>query len=104
MPNAGRVALITGCGKPIGIGASTARALAEAGVTVVVTDVAPTGVANEHNVQGDVDPSWKGVDSLVEQIVAAGGQASSAIGNVSQEADAQRMVDTVMSRYGRLDI
>jgi 3-oxoacyl-[acyl-carrier protein] reductase len=104
MPNTGRVALITGCGKPIGIGASTARALAAAGITVVVTDVAPTGLANEHNVQGDVDPSWKGVDSLVEQIEAAGGKASSAIGNVSQEADARSMVDTVLSRYGRLDI
>src|ERR1019366_7943308 len=61
-------------------------------------------LANEHNVQGDVDPSWRGVDSLVEQIVAAGGQASSAIGDVSQEADARHMVDAVMARYGRLDI
>jgi 3-oxoacyl-[acyl-carrier protein] reductase len=104
MPSSNRVALITGCGKPIGIGASTARALAQAGITVVVTDVAPSGLANEHNVQGDVDPSWRGVDSLVGQIEADGGQASSAIGDVSQEADARRMVDTVLSRYGRLDI
>ena len=104
MANANRVALITGCGKPIGIGASTARTLAAAGITVVVTDVAPSGLANEHNVQGDVDPSWRGVASLVEQIETAGGQASSAIGDVSQEADARRMVDTVMARYGRLDI
>ena len=104
MPDSGRVALITGCGKPIGIGASTARALAAAGITVVVTDVAPSGLANEHNVQGDVDPHWKGVDSLVEQIEAAGGRASSAIGDVSLETDARRMVDTVLSRYGRLDI
>src|ERR1700686_5196798 len=102
MANANRVALITRCGKPIGIGASTARALAQAGITVVVTDVAPSGLANEHNVQGDVDPSWKGVDSLVEEIETAGGQASSAIGDVSREADAARMVEAVLSRYGRL--
>jgi 3-oxoacyl-[acyl-carrier protein] reductase len=104
MPNEGRVALITGCGKPIGIGASTARALAEAGITVVVIDIAASGLANEHNVQGDVDPAWRGVDSLVEQIEAAGGQGSSAIGDVSQENDARRLVETVISRYGRLDI
>jgi NAD(P)-dependent dehydrogenase (short-subunit alcohol dehydrogenase family) len=104
MPNEGRVALITGCGKPIGIGASTARALAEAGITVVVTDIAASGLANEHNMRGDVDPSWRGVDSLVEQIEVAGGQASSAIGDVSQENDARRLVETVLSRYGRLDI
>ena len=101
MPETNRVALITGCGKPIGIGASIARALSEAGITVVVTDIAPAGVANEHNVQGDVDPRWRGIGQLVEQI---GGNASSAIGDVSNEADAQRMVDTVMDRYGRLDI
>ena len=54
MPSEARVALITGCGKPVGIGNSTARALAAAGVTVVVSDVSPAGVANEHNVQGDM--------------------------------------------------
>lgn len=104
MPGTDRVALITGCGKPVGIGASTARALAEAGITVVVTDIALAGVANEHNVQGDVDPHWRGVDSLVAEIETAGGKASSAIGDVGNEADAKRMVDTVMARYGRLDI
>ena len=69
MPNDARVALITGCGKPVGIGNSTARALAAAGVTVVVSDVSPAGVANEHNVQGDMDPDWTGIDSLVRAIV-----------------------------------
>jgi NAD(P)-dependent dehydrogenase (short-subunit alcohol dehydrogenase family) len=104
MPSEARVALITGCGKPVGIGNSTARALAAAGVTVVVSDVAPTGVANEHNVQGDMDPNWGGVDGLVETIVKAGGTASATLGDVSAEADAARMVAEVLRRYGRLDI
>jgi len=104
MTHPNRVALITGCGKPIGIGNSTARALSAAGVTVVVTDVAATGVANEHNVQGDVDPNWGGVSTLVQQIEAAGGTASFTLGDVSNEADAARMVAYTMERYGRLDI
>jgi len=104
MPSSARVALITGCGKPIGIGNSTARALAAAGMIVVVSDIAPTGVANEHNVQGDVDPNWGGVDSLVEQIGRSGGTASSTLGNVSIEADAGRMVEETLRRYGRLDV
>jgi 3-oxoacyl-[acyl-carrier protein] reductase len=104
MAHASRVALITGCGKPIGIGNSTARALAAAGVTVVVADVAPTGVANEHNVQGDMDPSWGGVTTLAEDINRSGGTASTTLGDVSQEADAARMVSDVLERYGRLDI
>jgi NAD(P)-dependent dehydrogenase (short-subunit alcohol dehydrogenase family) len=104
MPSSQRVALITGCGKPIGIGNSTAHALASAGVTVVVSDVVATGVANEHNVQGDMDPSWGGVESLVAEIVRSGRVASSTLGDVSVEADAGRMVEEVLSRYGRLDI
>ncbi|TMJ42954.1 MAG: SDR family NAD(P)-dependent oxidoreductase, partial [Alphaproteobacteria bacterium] len=104
MPSSARVALITGCGKPIGIGNSTARALAAAGVTVVVSDVLPTGVANEHNVEGDMDGSWGGVDSLVEELVKSGRVASSTLGDVSVEADAGRMVEEVLGRYGRLDI
>src|SRR6266700_244807 len=104
MPHPSRVALITGCGKPIGIGNSTARALAAKGVTVVVSDVRPAGVANEHNAPGDLDTNWGGVDSLVEAIAKAGGTASAVLGDVSQEADAQRMVGEVLSRYGRLDI
>jgi len=104
MPSSARVALITGCGKPIGIGNSTARALAAAGVTIVVSDVVSTGVANEHNIAGDLNSSWGGVDSLVEELVKSGRTASSTLGDVSVEADAGRMVEEVLGRYGRLDI
>jgi len=104
MASSARVALITGCGKPIGIGNSTARALAAAGVTVVVSDVVPTGVANEHNVEGDLDSAWGGVDSLVEELVKSGRTAFATLGDVSVEADAGRMVEEALGRYGRLDI
>ena len=104
LPSSARVALITGCGKPIGIGNSTARALSAGGVTVVVSDVVARGVANEHNLEGDMDPSWGGVGSLVEEIVRNGGKASSTLGDVSVEADAARMVEEVLDRHGRLDI
>jgi 3-oxoacyl-[acyl-carrier protein] reductase len=104
MTHAARVALITGCGKPIGIGNATARALARAGVTVVVADVAPQGVANAHNRPGDLDPSWGGVESLAAEILAAGGAASHTLGDVSREDEAARMVAEVLARWGRLDI
>ncbi|HEY0424031.1 MAG TPA: SDR family NAD(P)-dependent oxidoreductase [Rhodopila sp.] len=104
MTTSSRVALITGCGKPVGIGNSTAWALAASGIAVVVSDVAPTGVANEHNTQGDVDPSWGGVDSLVESIRSSGGDAFATLGDVRQEEDAARMVAEVLRRHGRLDI
>ena len=104
MPATTRVALITGCGKPIGIGNSTARALAAKGVAVVVSDLRPTGVANEFNAPEDTDANWGGVDTLVEQIRALGGTASAVLGDVSREEDANRMVEEVLAQYGRLDI
>jgi NAD(P)-dependent dehydrogenase (short-subunit alcohol dehydrogenase family) len=73
-------------------------------VTVVVSDVVATGVANEHNVEGDMDPSWRGVDSHVEELVHNGRAASATLGDVSVETDAGRMVEEVLRRYGRLDI
>ena len=100
MSTSARVALITGCGKAMSIGAAAARALAAAGVTVVVSDVEMGG----DSAQGAVDPSWRGVETLVEQIEKAGGTASWTRGDITSEADAARMVGEVLARYGRLDI
>lgn len=97
-----RVALITGCGKATGIGAETARMLSRQGVTVVVADVASSGVANLY--EPPRDDRWRGLASLVDEVAAQGGTASSMVGDVSQEADARRMVDEVVAAHGRLDI
>jgi len=99
-----RVAFVTGCGKAVGIGSSTARMLAASGLTVVVSDVDPTGVADDKERPGDRDPSWRGLESLVEEIVAKGGAASWVRGDVSSETDVKHMVGEVMNRYGRLDV
>ena len=99
-----RVALITGCGKALGIGSATARELGRVGCTVVVSDVAPEGIANDHETDADRAAAWNGLDSLVLELRSCGAEASSIIGDVSAEADAQRMVAEVAARYGRLDI
>ncbi|HLH70497.1 MAG TPA: SDR family NAD(P)-dependent oxidoreductase [Candidatus Dormibacteraeota bacterium] len=100
-----RTALITGCGKRDGMGRAIARALAASGVAVVVSDLHPTGVLNLRQEKlGLRDESWRGLDSLVEEIVAEGGVASSVVGDISDEADARRMVETTVERHGRLDI
>jgi 3-oxoacyl-[acyl-carrier protein] reductase len=103
MPSSARVALITGCGKLIGIGNSTARALAAAGVTVVVSDVLATGVANEHNVEGDVDGAWGGVDSLVEEVLERYGRLDILINNAGapQGADRNEIEDVPVEAWDR---
>jgi NAD(P)-dependent dehydrogenase (short-subunit alcohol dehydrogenase family) len=96
------VALVTGCGKPDGMGQAIARRLAGQGMAVVVTDLQPTGVPNA--AQEERSAGWGGVDALVADITAAGGTASASLGDVSDPADAERMVGEAVARYGRLDV
>lgn len=99
-----RVAIVTGCGSRIGIGAATARVLAQEGCTVVVTDVRSTAIANDRNEIRDADTSWHGIESLVAEISESGGEAIAQQLDVSEEADVQRVVDDVFARFGRIDI
>ena len=99
-----RVALITGCGKRMGIGAACARALASAGNIVVVSDVQMAGVSNAHGPGAKATAEWQGLESLVDDINRTGGRASWIRGDVSVEADAKRMIAEVLARHGRIDI
>ena len=99
-----RVALITGCGRKNGIGAATALALSSMGITVAVTDVRRAGVPNTSEKPEDIDPTWSGIDDLCSAVSKAGGQALAVEGDISNEADAVRMVDEAARHYGRLDI
>lgn len=99
-----RVALITGCGKQDGMGQAIARTLAAAGVTVVVTDLAPAGVANRGQEATIGAGGWRGVESLVESIRSTGGIATAVLGDIASETDAERMVAEAVAFGGRLDI
>ena len=66
------------------MGRAIALTLAASGVAVVVTDKQATGVLNRRQqVVGVADESWGGVDSLVEEITAAGGTAMAQLGDIS---------------------
>jgi NAD(P)-dependent dehydrogenase (short-subunit alcohol dehydrogenase family) len=99
------VALITGCGKRDGMGRAIASTLAASGAAVAVTDKQLGGVLNRRQeIVGTADDGWRGVDSLVDEITAAGGAATSQLGDISAPADARRVVDTAAAWRGRLDI
>jgi NAD(P)-dependent dehydrogenase (short-subunit alcohol dehydrogenase family) len=99
--NPKRVALVTGCGKASGIGAAIARRLAAQGIAVVVSDVQAQGVL-EHGEEAPSD--WHGLATLVAEIEAAGGTASSVEGDVTSERDANALVEATLARHGRVDI
>ncbi|HFE38732.1 MAG TPA: 3-oxoacyl-ACP reductase FabG [Gammaproteobacteria bacterium] len=81
----GKVAIVTGAGR--GLGAAIARQLAASGVRVAINDLNPDRAKQ-----------------VVDAIVAAGGEAIVAIGDVGNKFQASHIVETTRAAWGRLDI
>ncbi|MGH2794016.1 MAG: SDR family NAD(P)-dependent oxidoreductase [Actinomycetota bacterium] len=81
----GKVAIITGAGQ--GIGRAYALRFAQEGAKVAVADL------NEPNAQ-----------TVAKEIEAAGGEAIAVLVDVSDEDSAQAMADSVVARWGRIDV
>jgi len=81
----GRVAVVTGAGR--GIGAATARLLAQAGAHVAL-----------------VDRDAAGVTQTAEQIAVAGGEALAFTNDVTDSFAVERTFDRVAEEWGRLDV
>jgi NAD(P)-dependent dehydrogenase (short-subunit alcohol dehydrogenase family) len=90
----GKVAIVTGAGR--GIGREHALALAEAGAKVVVNDLGGS-LAGEGS---DSTPAQE----VVNDIVAAGGEAVASYDDVSSFTAAEQIIRRALDRYGRLDI
>jgi len=83
--NKGRVAIVTGAAQ--GIGKGLALRLAGAGAYVAVCDV------NE-----------AAAGAVTDEILAAGGIAITVCGDVGSKADAERIAQTAIEKWGKVDI
>lgn len=90
----GKVAIVTGAGR--GIGAAIARRFAAEGAAVVVNDLG----GRTDGTGSDEGPAKQ----VAEQIVAAGGQAVSDGGDIADAATGQRLVETAVRQFGKLDV
>lgn len=81
----GKVAIVTGSGR--GLGLAYAQALAASGAAVVVNDVDPVIAAE-----------------AVAAITGSGGRAVSQVAAVGTAQSAQELVDRAVAEFGRLDI
>ncbi len=81
-----KVAVITGSSS--GVGAALATKLASEGASVVI----------------NYNQSEEGAIRTRDNIVATGGQAVIVQGDVSEEADCERIAETAIGSFGRLDI
>jgi meso-butanediol dehydrogenase/(S,S)-butanediol dehydrogenase/diacetyl reductase len=97
----GKVAIVTGSGRPRGLGEAMVKRLAAEGCRVVVSDLgAPQGEAMPASAIG----STSEMEQIVAQIRAAGGEAIGIACNVLDEADVAGLVAKTVAHYGRLDI
>jgi NAD(P)-dependent dehydrogenase (short-subunit alcohol dehydrogenase family) len=90
----GRVALITGAGR--GIGREHALLFAREGASVVVNDLGGSSAGEG----ADTGPAHQ----VVDEIVAAGGQAVANTNNVASWDGAKDIVQLAIDEFGRLDV
>jgi NAD(P)-dependent dehydrogenase (short-subunit alcohol dehydrogenase family) len=90
----GRVAVVTGAGR--GIGRSYARLLAQRGAKVVVNDLG----GSMEGEGTDTGPA----QSVVDEIVADGGDAVADTNDVSTQAGGEAIIGSAIDHFGRIDI
>jgi NAD(P)-dependent dehydrogenase (short-subunit alcohol dehydrogenase family) len=90
----GRVAIITGAGR--GIGREHALLLAHHGAKVVVNDLGGS-MDGEGNDKGPAQ-------EVVDEVIAMGGEALANTDDISDWDGAQRLVESAIDHFGRLDV
>ena len=97
----GKVAIVTGSGRPKGLGEAMVKRLAAEGCKVVVSDI---GAARGAEMPETAIGSSKEMQQIVDEIRAAGGEAIGLVCDVLEEAQVAELVAKTVAHYGRLDI
>ena len=101
-PLEGKVAIVTGAGRPKGIGRATALRLAEHGANVVVTDLC-------RKYEGDlafygVSDDWAQLQRVAGEIETRGTRGLAYRVDVTKRNEIETCVEETMATFGRIDI
>lgn len=96
----GKVAVVTGVGRPRGIGRATALRLAREGARVVLADLRAGMAQIESDIRG-VSPDLARVTAEVEE---AGAEVLAVPTDVSHPSDVETLLQRTVDHFGRVDI
>lgn len=96
----GKIAVITGVGRPQGIGRATALRLAQEGVRLVIADLGQAMPQTARDVHG-VSPDLERTATEIQQ---AGAEVFAVPTDVSRPDEVEALVQQAVDRFGRLDI
>ena len=97
----GKVAIVTGAGRRRSIGNSTAHVLAELGADLVLTG---TGRDPSTFPPDEREIGWRDIESTADEVRALGRRALTLVGDVTDEADVDTMIQRALEQFGRIDI
>ena len=96
----GKVAVVTGAGRPKGIGRATARRLVEEGARVVIADLGSDSELVSQDVVG-VSPD---LGAVAEEFGSSDGEVLAVPTDVSDPADVKALMRQAVDRFSRIDI
>tara|TARA_B100000686_G_C16740701_1_gene946414 strand:- start:852 stop:1679 length:828 start_codon:yes stop_codon:yes gene_type:complete len=94
----GKVVVITGVGRPQGVGRAAALRYAAKGAKLVLADL-----GSRDDAIGDIEGTSPDLQAIATEVADAGGDAIAIATDVSNEDDVKRLITKTVDKYGRID-
>ena len=98
---AGKVAVITGAGRPGGLGAAIARRLAEDGARIVISDI---GQVVDEATPLEMIGAAEDIAQVAAELKACGAEVSAHACDVRQAKQVDALAEHAVARFGAIDI
>ncbi len=96
----GKVAIVTGSGRKLGLGQGILKAFADEGAKIVVTDL---GTPSDHMEAGDIGTTTE-MEDIAEDLRSSGAEVLTIATDVRDEAQVKNLIAKTVETFGRLDI
>ena len=100
----GKVVVITGAGRPHGVGRETALRFAEAGAKIVIADLDATDSTPKDTARQEIYGVLPDLHAVAEEIRRMGTEIEAISTDVSIESEVEHLVNTAVERFGTIDV